>query len=151
MQRAALRGRAAAHARRARWRCAGTSSPSIETEVHKALRDVADKAAIEVFAENVRKLLLAAPFGPKAVLGVDPGLRTGCKLAVVDGSGGYVGSGVMHLETPAGKAGAAPMLAALVEKGGIRAVAVGNGTAGRETENFVREALRPPASARCRS
>ena len=62
-------------------------APSIETEVHKALRDVADAAAITVFAENVRKLLLAAPFGPKAVLGVDPGLRTGCKLAVVDDSG----------------------------------------------------------------
>ena len=115
--------------------------PAIENEVHKALRDVADEAAIEVFAENVRKLLLSAPFGPKAVLGVDPGLRTGCKLAVVDGSGAYVGSSVMHLESPAGKAGAAPMLAALVEKGGIRAVAVGNGTAGRETESFVRDAL----------
>ena len=115
--------------------------PAIENEVHKALRDVADEAAIEVFAENVRKLLLSAPFGPKAVLGVDPGLRTGCKLAVVDDSGTYVGSSVMHLESPAGKAGAAPMLAALVEKGGIRAVAVGNGTAGRETETFVREAL----------
>ena len=66
--------------------------PAIENEVHKALRDVADEAAIEVFAENVRKLLLSAPFGPKAVLGVDPGLRTGCKLAVVDDSGEYVGS-----------------------------------------------------------
>ena len=55
--------------------------------MHKALRDIADVAAITVFAENVRKLLLAAPFGPKAVLGVDPGLRTGCKLAVVDETG----------------------------------------------------------------
>ena len=117
-------------------------APSIETEVHKALREVADTAAIGVFADNVRKLLLAAPFGPKAVLGVDPGLRTGCKLAVVDDSGRYVGSGLMHLETPAGKAAAAPVLADLVKKGGIRAVAVGNGTAGRETETFVREALR---------
>jgi uncharacterized protein len=116
--------------------------PSIDTEVHKALREVADVAAIRVFAENVRKLLLAAPFGPKPVLGVDPGLRTGCKLAVVDASGHYVGSGLMHLETPAGKAAAAPVLAELVKKGGIRAVAVGNGTAGRETETFVREALR---------
>jgi uncharacterized protein len=116
--------------------------PAIETEVHKALRDVADEAAITVFAENVRKLLLAAPFGPKAVLGVDPGIRTGCKLAVVDGSGKYVGSGLMHLESPAGKASAAPVLADLVGKGGIRAVAVGNGTAGRETETFVREALK---------
>jgi uncharacterized protein len=117
-------------------------APSIETEVHKALREVADAAAVGVFAENVRKLLLSAPFGPKPVLGVDPGLRTGCKLAVVDASGRYVGSGLMHLESPAGKAAAAPILAELVQKGGIRAVAVGNGTAGRETETFVREALR---------
>jgi uncharacterized protein len=116
--------------------------PSIENEVHKALRDVADEAAITVFAENVRKLLMAAPFGPKAVLGVDPGIRTGCKLAVIDGSGRYVGSGLLHLESPAGKASAAPVLADLVAKGGIRAVAVGNGTAGRETETFVREALK---------
>src|SRR5262249_16150973 len=67
---------------------------------------------------------------------------TGCKLAVVDASGRYIGSGLMHLETPAGKAAAAPVLAELVKKGGIRAVAGGNGTAGRETEAFVREALR---------
>ena len=117
-------------------------APAIETELHKALRDVADVAAISVFAENVRKLLLAAPFGPKTVLGVDPGLRTGCKLAVVDASGKYVGSGLMHLESPAGKAAAAPILIELVKRGGIVAVAVGNGTAGRETETFVREALR---------
>ncbi|MDB4983394.1 MAG: transcription accessory protein, partial [Myxococcales bacterium] len=117
-------------------------APAIETEVHRALREVADLAAIAVFAENVRKLLLSAPFGSKAVLGVDPGIRTGCKLALVDASGKYVGSGLMHLESPAGKAAAAPVLADLVRKGGIRAVAVGNGTAGRETETFVREALR---------
>jgi uncharacterized protein len=95
-----------------------------------------------VFADNVRKLLLAAPFGPKAVLGVDPGIRTGCKLAVIDGAGKYVGSGLLHLETIAGKANAAPVLADLVRRGGIAAVAVGNGTAGRETETFVREALK---------
>ena len=128
--------------RAARLALRGHVAPSIESEVHRALRDVADTAAIAVFAENVRKLLLAAPFGPKPVLGVDPGLRTGCKLAVVDASGRYLGSGLMHLETPAGKAAAAPILADLVKKGGIRAVAVGNGTAGRETETFVREALR---------
>jgi uncharacterized protein len=116
--------------------------PAIENEVHKTLREIADEAAIAVFAENVRKLLMSAPFGPKAVLGVDPGIRTGCKLAVIDGSGKYVGSGVLHLESPAGKANAAPVLADLVKKGGIAAVAVGNGTAGRETETFVREALK---------
>lgn len=128
--------------RAARLALKGHVAPSIESEVHKALREVADTAAISVFAENVRKLLLAAPFGPKAVLGVDPGLRTGCKLAVVDLAGHYVGSGLMHLETPGGKAQAAPILADLIKKGGIRAVAVGNGTAGRETETFVRETLR---------
>jgi uncharacterized protein len=117
-------------------------APAVDTEVHRALREVADQAAIAVFADNVRKLLLAAPFGAKAVLGIDPGLRTGCKLAVVDDAGKYVGSGVLHLETPAGKADAAPLLADLVRRGGIRAVAVGNGTAGRETETFAREALR---------
>jgi uncharacterized protein len=115
--------------------------PAIENEVHKALREIADEAAIKVFAENVRKLLLSAPFGPKAVLGVDPGLRTGCKLAVVDDSGKYLGSTVMHLETPSGLAAAGAILAKLVKEGGIRAVAVGNGTAGRETETFVRKVL----------
>ncbi len=115
--------------------------PAIENEVHKALREIADEAAIKVFAENVRKLLLSAPFGPKAVLGVDPGLRTGCKLAVVDDSGKYLGSTVMHLETPSGLVAAGAILAKLVKEGGIRAVAVGNGTAGRETEAFVRKVL----------
>jgi uncharacterized protein len=115
--------------------------PAIENEVHKALREVADEAAIRVFAENVRKLLLSAPFGPKAVLGVDPGLRTGCKIAVVDDSGKYVGSTVMHLESAGGRSGGANMLAELVKKGGIRAVAVGNGTAGREAETVVRDVL----------
>jgi len=115
--------------------------PAIENEVHKALREIADEAAIRVFAENVRKLLLSAPFGPKAVLGVDPGLRTGCKIAVVDDSGKYVGSTVMHLEAAGGRVGGSAILAELVKKGGIRAVAVGNGTAGREAEAVVREAL----------
>jgi len=128
--------------RAARLALKGHVTPAIDSEVHKALREVADAAAITVFAENVRKILLAAPFGPKAVLGVDPGLRTGCKLAVVDQAGRYVGSGLMHVETPAGKAQAAPILADLVKKGNIRAIAVGNGTAGRETETFVRETLR---------
>ncbi|HEY5284113.1 MAG TPA: Tex family protein, partial [Polyangia bacterium] len=115
--------------------------PAIENEVHKALREVADEAAIRVFAENVRKLLLSAPFGPKAVLGVDPGLRTGCKLAVVDDSGKYVGSTVVHLESAGGKTASNTLLAELVKKGAIRAIAVGNGTAGRETEAIIRDAM----------
>ncbi|MEW6056595.1 MAG: Tex family protein [Bdellovibrionota bacterium] len=115
---------------------------SIENEAHQALREVADEAAIKVFAENVRKLLLSSPFGPKAVLGVDPGLRTGCKLAVVDDSGKYIASTVMHLQTDEGKSRARSLLSEVVKNGNIRAIAVGNGTAGRETETFVRKALK---------
>jgi uncharacterized protein len=115
---------------------------SIEAEVHKALKEVADEAAIHVFAENVRKVLLAAPFGPKAVLGVDPGLRTGCKLAVVDGSGKYVASTVIHLKGESGLAHARKTIVESVKTAAIRCVAVGNGTGGRETEAFVRETLK---------
>jgi uncharacterized protein len=116
--------------------------PSIENEVHRALKDIADEAAIKVFAENVRKLLLAAPFGAKAVLGVDPGIRTGCKLAVVDDSGKYVASDVIHLQSPGEQERAKRLLAELVANASIRAIAVGNGTAGRETETFVRDSLK---------
>jgi uncharacterized protein len=116
--------------------------PSIESEVHKALKEVADEVAIQVFAENVRKLLLASPYGPKAVLGVDPGIRTGCKLAVVDDSGRYVASTVMMLQTDDQKAKAKEMLGEVVKQGSIRAVAVGNGTAGRETELFIRQVFK---------
>jgi protein Tex len=115
---------------------------SIENEVHKALREVAELAAIKVFSENLRKLLLASPFGPKAVLGVDPGIRTGCKLAVVDTAGKYLGSTVMNLQTDEEKARVKPQLVELIKTGQISAVAVGNGTAGRETEAFIRSALK---------
>ena len=116
--------------------------PSIETEVHRALKDVADEAAIRVFAENVRKLLLSAPFGPKAVLGVDPGIRTGCKLAIVDDSGRYVASTVMYLRTDSDQANAKKLLDETLKNANLRAIAVGNGTAGRETETFIRAALK---------
>jgi uncharacterized protein len=116
--------------------------PSIENEVHRELKDVADEAAIKVFAENVRKLLLASPFGSKAVLGVDPGVRTGCKLAVVDDSGKFLASNVMYLQSKNDQENAKKMLGAVLQNAGIRAIAVGNGTAGRETESFIREAFK---------
>jgi uncharacterized protein len=116
--------------------------PSIESEVHKALKQVADDAAIHVFAENVRKLLLASPYGAKAVLGVDPGIRTGCKVAVLDQSGRYIASTVMHLQTVDGKRQAQGMLSEVLKNGQIKAIAVGNGTAGRETEIFLRQAVK---------
>jgi uncharacterized protein len=116
--------------------------PSIENEVHKALKHVADRIAIRVFTENVRKLLLSAPLGPKAVLGVDPGIRTGCKLAMIESSGKYVGTGVIHLQTEDEKKKAKEQLKELLEKFSIDAIAVGNGTAGRETESFLRQAVK---------
>ncbi len=116
--------------------------PSIENELHRDLKEASDEAAIRVFAENVRRVLLAAPFGPKPVLAVDPGLRTGCKVAVVDESGAYVASDVMELLTEEGKAKGKERLLALVRESKAEAVAVGNGTAGRETEAFVRQSLK---------
>jgi len=116
--------------------------PSIENEVHKSLKEIADQVAIQVFAENLRKLLIAPPFGSKAVLGVDPGIRTGCKVAVVDESGKYIASTVLHLQTESEKENAKKLLVEAVRTGGISAVAVGNGTAGRETELFIRKTLK---------
>jgi uncharacterized protein len=115
--------------------------PSVENEVNKALREVADAAAIHVFAENLRKLLLASPYGARSVLGVDPGIRTGCKLAVVSESGAYLGSHVIHLASERERATAKEVLRAAIEGANVSAVAVGNGTAGRETEAFMRAAL----------
>ncbi len=127
--------------RAARLALKGYVLPSIETEVHRTLKEIADEAAIKVFAENVRKLLLASPYGPKAVLGVDPGIRTGCKLAVVDDAGKYVASTVMYLQSKGDQEQAKKLIEATVANAGIRAIAVGNGTAGRETETFIRETL----------
>ncbi len=116
--------------------------PSIENEAHKALKEVAERIAVQVFAENVRTLLLSAPFGPKAVLGVDPGIRSGCKLAVVDDSGKYLGSTVVMLQSDAEKAAAKVGITELLKTTPLKAIAVGNGTAGRETETFFRQAMK---------
>ncbi len=116
--------------------------PSIENEVHKGLKEVADEMAIQVFAENVRKILLAAPYGPKAVLGVDPGVRTGCKLAIIDGSGKFLAETVIKLQSEAEKEQAKQFVLALAQSGQITAIAVGNGTAGRETEAFIKATLK---------
>jgi protein Tex len=117
-------------------------APSIETEIHRALKDAADETAIRVFAENVRKLLLAAPFGSKAVLGVDPGVRTGCKLAIVNDSGTFIASNVIYLQAKSEQEQAKKLLTEIVRTNVIRAIAVGNGTAGRETERFIRDSLK---------
>lgn len=115
---------------------------SIQNEAHKAMKDVADHEAIKVFSENLKKLLLASPFGPKAVLGVDPGIRTGCKLAVINDSGKFIADTVLHLQTDEQKAQSKEMIRGIIGTGEIRAIAVGNGTAGRETETFFRQTLK---------
>jgi uncharacterized protein len=111
---------------------------SIEAEIHTMLKEVADDAAITVFADNVRTVLLGSPFGARTVLGVDPGLRTGCKLALVDKAGGYVASAVVHTLGDGDRAKARSLIKELSQKAGLEAIAVGNGTGGREAEEFFR-------------
>ncbi len=116
---------------------------SVALEVSTALKLRADREAVEVFAENLRELLLAAPLGAKAVLGIDPGQRTGCKCAVVDATGKLLAHTTINLvKGEAALEQARRTLQKLCREHPVRAVAVGNGTHGRETEAFVRELLR---------
>jgi uncharacterized protein len=113
---------------------------SIQGEIRLELKRRSDAAAIDVFRENLEHLLLAAPAGPIGVLGVDPGLRTGCKLAVVDETGKFLADEVIYPHTGRTKE-AIEKLSALVTQHNIRAIAIGNGTASRETDAFLREFL----------
>ena len=115
-------------------------APSCEIDVTVEKKAEADRAAVEVFAENLRHLLLAAPLGGKAVLAIDPGIRTGCKVAMIDATGKYLGKTVIFPQQK--KLEAAKAVALIVAKYHVEAVAVGNGTAGRETEAFVSETLK---------
>jgi len=116
---------------------------SIQGEVRLELKRRSDTEAIAVFRSNLYSLLLAPPAGPISVLGIDPGLRTGCKVAVVDETGKLLAHDVLYLHTSQrGDAEAAPKLEALLHQHGVRAIAIGNGTASRETDAFVRGFLR---------
>ncbi len=115
-------------------------APSCEIDVTVEKKAEADRAAVEVFAENLRHLLLASPLGEKAVLAIDPGIRTGCKVAMMDATGKYLGKTVIFPQMK--PAESAKAIAMIVAKYRVEAVAVGNGTAGRETEAFVRETLK---------
>ena len=115
-------------------------APSCEIDVTVEKKAEADRAAVEVFAENLRHLLLASPLGGKAVLAIDPGIRTGCKVAMIDATGKYLGKTVIFPQQK--KLEAAKAIALIVAKYHAEAIAVGNGTAGRETEAFVRETLK---------
>lgn len=109
---------------------------SIQGELRLELKRRSDTAAIEVFRQNLEHLLLAAPAGPIGVLGIDPGLRTGCKLAIVNETGKFLADDVIYPHTGRTKE-ATEKLTALITKHNIRAIAIGNGTASRETDAFV--------------
>lgn len=117
-------------------------TPSVTNEVHRMLKEKGDDDAIRVFAENVRKVLLGSPFGPKVVLGMDPGLKTGCKVALVDKAGNYISHTVMHILGEGAEAKAKTLFGEVLKQIKIEAIAVGNGTAGRETEVFLRKILK---------
>jgi uncharacterized protein len=115
---------------------------SIQGEIRLELKRRSDTEAIRVFRDNLYNLLLAPPAGPISVLGIDPGLRTGCKVAVVDETGKLLAHDVLYLHTSKhGNEEAVPKLEALLREHNVRAIAIGNGTASRETDAFVREFL----------
>lgn len=117
--------------------------PSVETEVKNDVKGSADRSAVDVFAHNLKNLLLASPLGEHRVIGIDPGLRTGCKCVSVDSTGKLLEHATIHpFKGDSARAAAKKELAALVERAHPYAIAIGNGTGGRETESFVQRALR---------
>lgn len=120
-------------------------APSIENETRGSVKQTADDEAIAVFAENLRQLLLSSPLGQKRVLSIDPGFRTGCKVVVLDSQGNLVHHTVIYPHPPQNdRDKAASIITKLVKDYGIEAFAIGNGTAGRETEDFVRKLALSP-------
>jgi uncharacterized protein len=118
-------------------------APSVESEVRVELKLAADKSAVDVFASNLRSLLLAAPLGARTVIGIDPGQRTGCKTVVIDSTGRVLEHTVLFLvQGEDAIARSKRTLAQLLTKYTPVAIAVGNGTHGRETEQFVRAVLK---------
>ena len=114
-------------------------APSIENETRNAAKQKADDEAIAVFADNLRQLLMSSPLGQKRVLAIDPGFRTGCKVVVLDSQGNLMRHTVIYPHAPHNdREGAARIVTSLVNDYAIEAFAIGNGTAGRETEDFVR-------------
>lgn len=116
--------------------------PSIETEYAASSKEKADEEAIKIFADNARQLLMAAPLGQKRVLALDPGYRTGCKLVCLSPQGDLLYHTVIFPAPPRSDvAGATQTLTSLIDKYNIEAIAIGNGTASRETEDFVHRTL----------
>jgi uncharacterized protein len=127
--------------------CKRLLMPSMETEARLMAKKRADETAIGVFAENLRELLLASPLGGKRLLAVDPGFRTGCKTVVLDASGKLLHHTVLHATAGSNAQlyEAAVELTTLIKKYQIEAIAIGNGTASRETEAFVKKLKLPPS------
>lgn len=120
--------------------------PSVENEFAASSKSAADAEAIRIFARNLEQLLMASPLGQKAVMGIDPGFRTGCKVVCLDAQGALLHNETIYPHPPHNEARqASAKIQALVEQYKIEAIAIGNGTAGRETKEFV-ERLRLPAS-----
>jgi uncharacterized protein len=120
--------------------------PSIENEFAASSKNAADMEAIRIFARNLEQLLMASPLGQKAVMGIDPGFRTGCKVVCLDQQGTLLHNETIYPHPPHNEARqSAAKIQALVEQYKIEAIAIGNGTAGRETKDFI-EHLRLPAS-----
>lgn len=120
-------------------------APAIERELRNQLTEEADEQAIAIFGENLRNLLLQAPLKGKVVMGFDPAYRTGCKLAILDATGKVLDIAVIYPHKPAAgskQVAAAPTFRQLIEKYQVDMVAIGNGTASRESEQFVAEQLR---------
>jgi protein Tex len=114
-------------------------APSMETEIRVLTKSKADEGAINVFKENLRQLLLAAPLGPKSILAIDPGFRTGCKVVCLNGQGRLLHNDtIFPHQSEKAAAGAADAVIRLCERFEVKAIAVGNGTAGRETEAFLK-------------
>ncbi len=117
--------------------------PAAESAILQELKEKADDEAIRVFANNLRELLLAAPAGAKVTLGLDPGFRTGCKVAVVDATGKFLANTTIYPTPPRSDIeGATKTLRDLIAKHHIELIAIGNGTASRETDAFVTDLLR---------
>lgn len=126
-----------------RWTWRVKTSLSLEMALFTQLRDAAESEAIKVFARNLHELLLAAPAGPKVVMGIDPGIRTGCKVAIVDATGKLLDTATIYPHEPRKDwDGSLAILGALCVKHQVSLIAIGNGTASRETDRLVKDLMK---------
>lgn len=126
--------------------------PSMDLEVKNELKKIADTAAISVFGVNLKNLLLQPYLGSKAVLGIDPGIRTGCKVVIVDHTGKFLGDHVIYpFEPRMDKVGSAQILTKMIEMFNVEYIAIGNGTNGRETLEFVESHIQQVKDAKVKA